>query len=184
MGSLAQAEPQCPACPRIHDLKVQRGNLVEQGYNPAMESDPENEPQWVNLAVRRVILREGVDQQWVYLAEDPVAEGTEARGFPIVIGASEAMEIRRVLQEEWLERPLTHQLALGIIQGLDAKLVTVEITGLKRNTFFAHLVLEKADGSLVKVDSRASDALAIGLRAGAKICAPDDLLEELRRDES
>ncbi|MCP5023187.1 MAG: bifunctional nuclease family protein [bacterium] len=148
-----------------------------------MESESNDEPRWVNLVVRRVILRDGVDQQWVYLAEDPVPEGTTARGFPIVIGSHEAMEIRRVLQEERLERPLTHQLALGVIQGLDAQLRTIEITGLQRNTFFARLVLQKPDGSMVRVDSRPSDALAIGLRAGAKICAPDDLLEELRRDE-
>jgi hypothetical protein len=173
----------CLASEPEHELKLQRGIWRSAGYNPPMESDPEAEPRWVPLTVRRVILREGVDQQWIYLAESPVPEGATARGFPIVIGTNEALEIRRVLQEEKLERPLTHQLALGVIEGLDAKLISVEITGLKRNTFFARLVLEKKEGGLVKVDSRPSDALAIGLRAGAKICAPDDLLEELRRDE-
>ncbi|MBL4771717.1 MAG: bifunctional nuclease family protein [Planctomycetes bacterium] len=148
-----------------------------------MEPESEDETQWVNLTLRRVIVREGVDQQWVFLAEDPVPEGASPRGFPIVIGSNEAMEIRRVLQEERLERPLTHQLTLGVIQGLHGKLKAVEITGLQRNTFFARLVLERQDGSVVRVDSRPSDALAIGLRAGAQICAPDDLLEELRRDE-
>ncbi len=172
-----------PGVPRLHELELRSGIWAGQGYNPAMESDPQDEPRWVNLALRRVILREGVDQQWLYLAEDPVPEGAAGRGFPIVIGSNEAFEIRRVLQEQELERPLTHQLALGVIQGLDGKLIAVEITGLKRNTFFARLVIEKPDGSQVRVDSRPSDALAIGLRAGAKICAPDDLLEELRRDE-
>lgn len=148
-----------------------------------MDSDPQNDPRWVPLALRRVILREGNGQQWVYLSEEPAPEGRQPRGFPIVIGTHEAMEIQRVLQEEPSERPLTHQLALSIIGELNTTLVAVEITNLKRNTFYAHLVLEKEDGSLVRVDSRASDALAIGLRAGAKIYAPEDLLEELRRDE-
>ncbi|MCA9000450.1 MAG: bifunctional nuclease family protein [Planctomycetes bacterium] len=149
-----------------------------------MESDSDHEPRWVPMALRRVILRDGVDQQWIYLTEAQTSESAPPRGFPIVIGTHEAMEVRRVLQEEKSERPLTHQLALGVILGLDAKLAAVEITGLRRNTFYARLVLQKSDGSYVRIDSRPSDALAIGLRAGAQILATDDLLEELRRDES
>ncbi|MEZ5974393.1 MAG: bifunctional nuclease family protein [Planctomycetota bacterium] len=140
--------------------------------------------QWVDLALRRVVLREGQNQQWIYLAERASSDAGPPRGFPIVIGTQEAVEIQRVLQGERSERPLTHQLALGVVEALGGRLIGVEINGLRNNTYFARLVLQKPDGSAVRVDARPSDALALGLRAGAKISIPDDLLEQLRADES
>jgi len=135
------------------------------------------------MALRRVVLRDGSNQQWIYLSEEAVQDAGPARGFPIVIGTPEALEIQRVLQGELPDRPLTHQMALSAIEALDARILAVEISDLRNNTFFARLVLQKADGKTVRVDARPSDALALALRAGAKICAPEDLLEQLRHEE-
>ena len=144
----------------------------------------ENEPRWIDLDLRRVVMRDGAGQQWIYLAESNADEDGPQRGFPIVIGTPEALEIQRVLHGEPMERPMTHKLAVDCIQQLGARIIAVEISDLRNNTFYANLVLQKRDGETLRVDARPSDAIGLGMRAGAKLCVPEDLLEQLRHDES
>lgn len=133
----------------------------------------------VPMKLARVVLRDGADQQWIFLQE---VEGE--RGFPIVIGSHEAGEIHRVLADEPLPRPLTHQLALAAIEALGSRLVRIDIVDLRNNTFFARLVLQAAGGENgeVHVDARPSDALALALRAGAAIRVAESVLEQARTD--
>jgi bifunctional DNase/RNase len=132
------------------------------------------------IAVRlaRIVLREDSPQQWIHLQEQ---EGE--RGFPIVIGLSEASEIRRVLHGDTTPRPLTHQLAQGLIDGLGATLRGVDIVDLRDNTFYAELVLDGADGEEVRIDARPSDALALGLRSGCTLRVAESVLEQVRLDK-
>ncbi len=136
---------------------------------------------FVPVRLARVVLRDGADQQWIYLQE--VAG---KRGFPIVIGSGEASEIHRVLADEPLPRPLTHQLALASIEALGSKLVRVDIVDLRNNTFFARLVLAGLVAGVkeVHVDARPSDALALALRAGAPLRVAESVLEQARTDEA
>jgi hypothetical protein len=60
----------------------------------------------------------------------------------------------------------------------------VTITTLKHNTFYAELILRSPDGSEHTLDARPSDALALGLRAGAQIQVAESVLEEVRTDQS
>jgi len=55
----------------------------------------------------------------------------------------------------------------------------VEIHDLRNNTFFAniHLLLE---GKIMIIDARPSDAIAIALRAGARIYVEDKVIEKSR----
>lgn len=131
----------------------------------------------IDVRLSRVVLREESQQQWIYLQE---REGE--RGFPIVIGLTEAAEIRRVLHGQETQRPLTHQLAHTLIDSLDANLKSVDIVDLKDNTFFAELVLTTGDGDPVRVDARPSDALALGLRAGCDLRVAESVLEQVRTD--
>ncbi len=136
---------------------------------------------FVPVRLARVVLRDGAEQQWIFLQE---VHGK--RGFPIVIGTSEASEIHRVLADEPLPRPLTHQLALAAIHALGSRLVRVDIVDLRNNTFFARLVLAGLEAGVqeVHVDSRPSDALALALRAGAPLRVAESVLEQVRTDMS
>lgn len=136
---------------------------------------------FVPVRLARVVLRDGADQQWIFLQE---VEGK--RGFPIVIGNGEAAEIHRVLADEPLPRPLTHQLALAAVEALGSKLVRVDIVDLRNNTFFARLVLAGVEAGVaeVHVDARPSDALALALRAGAPLRVAESVLAEARTDEA
>lgn len=135
-------------------------------------------PKMVDVRISRIVMRDNVDQQWIYLSER-----AGKRGFHIVIGSNEAREIHRVVTHDSTERPLTHQLAYAVIEALGAKIERVDITDLRNNTFFAKLVLAE-NGHSVTLDARPSDALALGLRAGCPIRVAESVLEEVRADES
>ena len=102
---------------------------------------------------------------------------------PIVIGTSEAFEIRRVVCGVQTERPLTHQLAHDLIKGLGGRLAAVDIVDLKNNTFYAKLLVEQGEDSTPKaIDTRPSDAVALAMRAGCPLRVAESVLAEARDD--
>ena len=134
----------------------------------------------LEMQLRRIVIRENSDQQYIYLVE----KGGE-RSFPIVIGTSEAFEIRRVLCGVQTERPLTHQLAHQLIESLGGRLVGVDIVDLRNNTFYAKLLVESAEGGEQKtLDTRPSDAVALALRAGCPLRVAESVLTEAREDSA
>ncbi len=96
---------------------------------------------------------------------------------PIWIGHPEAAAILMKLQGGDAPRPLTHDLACSLVESLDGQIVKVTVTELRENTFHASITVVR-DGAEIEVDSRTSDAIAIALRAEAKIFAADDVIEE------
>ena len=142
--------------------------------------DPTEGTPMVPVVLGRIVIREGADQQYIFLKE---RDGQ--RGFPIVIGSGEAHEIRRVVTGLSTERPLTHQLAFDAIRALGADLKRVDIVDLRNNTFYAQLVLQNKKGELTAVvDARPSDAVALALRAGCPLRVADTILEQVRTDTS
>jgi hypothetical protein len=131
------------------------------------------EPRMIDVALSRIVFRDGADRQYIFLSE---SAGT--RGFPIVIGNSEAGEIQRVVHGIEPERPLTHQLAFALIEALGASIQSVDIVDLKQNTFYARIVLRSGHKEGVTVvDARPSDAIALALRSGAQIRVAETVLE-------
>lgn len=126
----------------------------------------------IDVTLSRIVVRDGADQQYIFLSE---IDGT--RGFPIVIGSTEALEIQRVVHGIQPARPLTHQLTLNSIEALGGKLEAIEIVDLKHNTFFARLLVTRKGEEPVHVDARPSDAIALALRAQCKIRVAEHVLE-------
>ena len=96
---------------------------------------------------------------------------------PIWIGQPEAVAILMKLQGSDPPRPLTHDLACAIVESLDAEISRVTVTELRENTFHAAITLLR-NGDEIDVDSRTSDAIALALRADARIYAADEVIEE------
>jgi len=96
---------------------------------------------------------------------------------PVWIGHPEAASILMKLQGQEAPRPQTHDLLADVIIQLDAEVVRVTVTELRENTFHASITLRR-NGDEIDVDSRTSDAIALALRAGAKIYANEDVIEE------
>ena len=101
-----------------------------------------------------------------------------ARVLPILIGGPEAAAIHSALEGIVPPRPLTHDLAVTIVQALGATLERVLITEVREHTYYAELHLRTEAGQTV-VSSRPSDAIALAVRVGAPIFAEDDLLDEV-----
>jgi uncharacterized protein len=127
--------------------------------------------QMIEVALSRIVIRDGTDRQYIFLAE----VGGE-RGFPIVIGNSEALEIHRVVHGLDSKRPLTHQLTYAAIEALGAKIDKVDIVDLKSNTFYAQILLQRGTAESTVLDARPSDAIALALRARCKIRVSEDVL--------
>jgi bifunctional DNase/RNase len=141
---------------------------------------PKDGARMVDMSLARIVIREGSDQQYIFLQEQG-----GGRGFPIVIGSTEAGEIRRVVQGLKTPRPLTHQLAFETIRALGTEIAHVDIVKLEDNTFFAQLVLHKKDSEVTAViDARPSDAVALALRAQCPIRVAESVLDLVRTDTS
>ncbi len=130
----------------------------------------------VRMELSRILIRETDDMHIVELRE---VEGE--RVFPIVIGLNEAAAIERRLMGQKPPRPLTHELLASVIQGLDAEMEKILICDLKKSTFFARIFL-RHDGELVEIDSRPSDAIALGVANEVPIFVADEVLDEACRD--
>lgn len=99
------------------------------------------------------------------------------RYLPIWIGQDIARAILMKLQNQEFPRPLTHDLAVNLVNELGGSMERVTVTRLEESTFYATITLE-IDGRVVEVDSRPSDAIALAIRSGAEIFAADEVIEE------
>jgi uncharacterized protein len=98
------------------------------------------------------------------------------RVLPIWIGPAEASAIAMELAGVKFARPLTHDLLKQIIVGLGADLRKVLITKVQENTYYAELHIYRGD-TVIQVDARPSDSIAVALRLKAPIFTSDHLLE-------
>jgi uncharacterized protein len=105
-------------------------------------------------------------------------EKTGSRYLPIWIGAVEATAIAFALQGVETPRPLTHDLMVNVLQGLQVQLEAVHVTELRDGTFYAELRLSR-DGESYSVSSRPSDAIAIASRLDeVPIFAAETVMDE------
>lgn len=131
------------------------------------------------MAVANVGLDRATNTPVVILRED----GGD-RTLQIWIGAPEASAIALELRGERPERPMTHDLLAQILTGLGATLERASIVGVRSNTYYAELLVRRADRHF-EVDARPSDSIALALRAQAPIYVEPDLLNGAGpRDES
>jgi bifunctional DNase/RNase len=131
----------------------------------------------IRVDLARIVIQDTSDQQIIFLRE---RDGD--REFPIVIGDGEACAIDRRLKGYKRARPMTHDLLADIIEALHGELEKIVINDLKNHTFFAKLVI-RARGEIVEVDSRPSDAIAlgVGVASNTPIFVSEHVLREICR---
>lgn len=145
----------------------------------------------VLMELSRILIRELNDYQIIELREvrqtdgddDHDADDTPARSFPIVIGLPEASAIERGLSGTPIKRPQTHDLLAAVIRELGGVLESVTVTDLADSTFYATLDIRRHDGDLVNVDSRPSDAIALGIAHGVPVYVEDHVIEAAGGEE-
>ncbi len=127
----------------------------------------------VQVELKRIIISETSDQQFIFLKE---VDGL--RTLPILIGSAEALAIDHRLKGTAFPRPQTHQLLSSVIEQLGGKLERIVISDLQDHTFFARLIIRQ-DGHSVEVDSRPSDAIALGVANQVPIFVAEHVLDEV-----
>lgn len=130
----------------------------------------------VQMELSRILIRELNDYQLIELRE---VEGD--RSFPIVIGLPEAQAIERRLKGMEIRRPQTHELLASVIEHLGGSLDSIEIHDLSDHTFFARLRIRRG-AEMLEVDSRPSDAIALGVATGAPIFVAEHVLAAAQQD--
>jgi bifunctional DNase/RNase len=131
----------------------------------------------VRMELSRIFIRELNDIQIIELTE---RDGT--RTFPIVIGLPEAMAIERRLKGIQIKRPQTHDLLANVISTMGGELVSITINDLSEHTFFATLDVKMPDGGVQHIDSRPSDAIAIGVAESVPIYVEEHVLEAASKE--
>src|SRR5438270_6062058 len=127
----------------------------------------------VQMELHKIIISEMQPEQIIVLKE---VDGE--RKFPIVIGNSEAYAINRRLKGEIHPRPLTHDLLANVIEQLGGTIERIEINNLQEHTLFARIHIRR-DGETVKIDSRPSDAIALGVATTVPIYVAEHVLDEV-----
>jgi uncharacterized protein len=100
----------------------------------------------------------------------------------MIVGYAEGQSIARAIHNEMAERPMSHDLFKAFLDRNGWRVQKVLIRELKGGTFLADLTLEKNHETQV-YDSRPSDAVAIGLRFGAKIFVNPQVFKEQKKDD-
>ena len=94
----------------------------------------------------------------------------------IWIAHAEAYAIAVELQGTNSPRPLTHDLLRNVISELGAKIISIVISDLIDEIFYARIVLDVA-GRHVEIDARPSDAIALAVRAKTPIFVEESVLD-------
>lgn len=101
-------------------------------------------------------------------------ESGGSRVLPIWIGAGEAAAIAQAMDGLVPPRPLTHDLVVDLLAVLGHDQVQGRITDMVNGTFLAELHVE---GHVVQ--ARPSDVVALAVRSGMGVVAPEELLDRV-----
>jgi len=109
-------------------------------------------------------------------------DDSNAEMLPIWVGKPEASAISFAMEGVATPRPMTHDLMKTVLDTADAKVISVVVTDLKDNTYYArvHLLYEDSEYS---IDARPSDAIALALRVKTPIFVNDDVIRKHSNEE-
>lgn len=101
------------------------------------------------------------------------------RKLPVIIGAAEAQAIIIEMKGIIPPRPLTHNLFASVLEVLGVVLMRILIYRVENGVFYTYLYM-KADETVLRIDSRTSDAVALAIRMNAPIYIYEEILEAER----
>src|SRR5262249_2389493 len=129
----------------------------------------------IRMDLAQILISETRDQQLIILRDR-----NGQRVLPIVIGLTEALAIDRRVKGVTLQRPLTHDLLANVIESLQGELEKIVVNDLQDHTFYAKLMIRQ-HGELIEVDSRPSDAIALGVAGEVAIYVEDHVLRDAQQ---
>ncbi|RUA34057.1 MAG: hypothetical protein DSY77_07085 [Bacteroidetes bacterium] len=106
-----------------------------------------------------------------------LGETPGGRRLPIIIGMFEAQAIAIEIEKIVPNRPMTHDLFKSFAHSFNYEVKEIVISDLKEGVFFAKIVCDNGMET-VEIDSRPSDAIAIGIRFDAPIYTYEKIMSE------
>ncbi|MBN7810730.1 bifunctional nuclease family protein [Algoriphagus sp. H41] len=100
-----------------------------------------------------------------------------SRRLPIVIGMFEAQAIAIEIEKIIPNRPMTHDLFKSFSDSFKFEIEKIVISDMKEGVFYAKIHC-KNSATLVEIDSRPSDAIAIAVRFSAPIFCAEKVMSE------
>jgi len=131
----------------------------------------------IKMTVRGIAL-DPITNMPIIILKDP----DERRALPIWVGIFEANAIALELEKVSPPRPMTHDLLKNILEGLGITVKQVIVNDLKENTFYAMIELNH-NGSVIAIDARPSDAIALALRVNAPIFVTEKVVTQAKNIE-
>jgi len=126
----------------------------------------------IEVELSRIIINEASEEQIIVLKE---LNGQ--RSFPIVIGIVEIFAIDRRLKGIKLPRPMTHDLLSNVIKDIGGKIEKIVINDLRDHTFYAMIYIN-IDSKTITIDSRPSDAIALGVASKTRIFVAEHVMNK------
>jgi bifunctional DNase/RNase len=106
-----------------------------------------------------------------------LGETPGSRRLPIIIGMFEAQAIAIEIEKIVPNRPMTHDLFKSFAHSFNYEVKEIVISDLKEGVFFAKIICDNGMET-VEIDSRPSDAIAIGIRFDAPIYTYEKIMSE------
>jgi hypothetical protein len=128
----------------------------------------------IPVELAQIIINEEVDQQIIVLRE----LNGQQRSFPIVIGMPEILAIDRRIKQIELPRPMTHDLLAQVIEQMGGTIQKIVVNDIRDHTFFANIHIRQGS-SMVTVDSRPSDAIALHAGLNVPLFVEDRVFDQL-----
>ena len=99
------------------------------------------------------------------------------RRLPIVIGMFEAQAIAIEIEKIIPNRPMTHDLFKSFAESFHFEIDRILVSDMKEGVFYAKIIC-KSELTVVEIDSRPSDAIAIAVRFNAPIFCAEKVMAE------
>jgi hypothetical protein len=130
----------------------------------------------------RIVHSDSTPECHMYLRErvaEGSGKGSKGRVFPVIIAMNEMAEIHRKVHGIATRRPMTHDLFVALMKAARLKLVSVEITELKDDVFYARMNFKDEHGREFGIDARPSDSVAIATGLGVPVWANEKILDDI-----
>jgi len=137
----------------------------------------ERHPLLVQMKVKG-ILYDPRNNAYIVILRDELDRGV----LPLWVGKAEANAISLALEGVFTPRPLTHDLTKSVLDALEAKMISVVVTDLKENTYYAKIHLAYQDSEFT-LDARPSDSVALALRTDAPIFVEEEVIKKQSSEE-
>jgi RNA polymerase sigma factor (sigma-70 family) len=136
---------------------------IEEGTTMPAATDA---PEWTDVSVAEIRREEGDPETRKHIM---VLESADGQRLPIWIGPAEATALALTLEAVEMPRPLTYQMAVGLLAAAGAQAAETRITRLDNGgTFYAVVIVDGPAGRR-EVDARPSDAVTLATMVSAPI---------------